>query len=75
MERNQARIIALYLKGLKPKDIVNELQLSQATVYRALELEKLDIDRLQKKYVNEFAGVDYRLVNDLISLKAKKKQK
>lgn len=75
MERNQARVIALYLKGYKPKDIVNQLQISQATVYRALELEKVEIERLHKKYVNEFAGVDYSLVRNWSSIKAKKAKK
>lgn len=75
MERNQARVIVLYLKGYKPKDIVNQLQISQATVYRALELEKVEVERLHKKYVNEFVGVDYSLVRNWSSMKAKKAKK
>ena len=75
MERNQTRVIALYLKGYKPKDIVNQLQISQATVYRALELEKVEVERLHKKYANEFVGVDYSLVRNWSSIKAKKAKK
>ena len=43
-----------------------------------IEEEKIphvDVERLHKKYINEFVGVDYSLVRNWSSIKAKKAKK